>query len=430
MAFQTALSGLTAAQANLSVTGNNIANSSTNGFKKSRAEFADIYATSFGGSTATTIGAGVRLSNVAQQFSQGNIEFTESNLDLAVSGEGFFVLHDTDGSELYSRAGAFGVDREGYVVNGHGHRLQSYPVDADGTVTSFSPGDLQLSTDTNPASATSTMDINLNLDATATQPAIAFDPQDISSYNFSTSATVYDSLGSSHTATLYMVKGAVAGQWDVYAGITDTDGTMTFDGGASYDANGNFLGGAFASQPIQFSSSGQLTTAMPLALFGGGGAPAYTPSTGADALGFDLDLGTSTQYAGDSTINSLVQNGYTTGRLSGIDISDKGVVFARYTNGQSDQLGAVAMANFSNPQGLTQVGDTNWAASFDSGDVVYGQGNTGTFGAIQSGALESSNVDLSKQLVNMIVAQRDFQANAKMISTEDQVTQTIINSIR
>lgn len=421
MAFQTALSGLNAAQSNLSVIGNNIANSSTSGFKKSRAEFGDIFANSFGGATSTAIGAGVKINNVAQQFAQGNVEFTENSLDLAVSGEGFFVIRDTDGSELYTRAGAFGVDREGYVVNANGQYLQSYPVDDDGVVTSFSPADLQLNTDTSPAGATSLIETNINLDASATAVDPAnFDPNDTSTYNFNTSLTVYDSLGTAHTAVMYFVKDSTAAgnDWEVFTAINDADGTTT-----TFSTDGVDQGSGTASQTVSFDSSGTMTTAMPLTVFSGG----YTPSTGAANMTVDIDLGTSTQYAGESTINSLVQDGYTTGRLSGIDIDDNGVVYARYTNGQSSLLGSVAMANFSNPQGLSQVGDTNWASSFDSGDVVYGQANRGALGAIQSGALEASNVDISQQLVNMIVAQRDYQANAKMISTEDQVTQTIIN---
>lgn len=404
MAFQTSLSGLNAAQTNLSVTGNNIANASTTGFKKSKAEFADIYSNNF--SSTSQIGSGVRVSDVTQQFSQGNVEFTDNSLDLAISGEGFFVLKGTDGSEIYTRAGAFGLDREGYVVNSGGQRLQGFATDATGVVINTTPNDLYISNAASPASATDLTEININLDAAEVPPAVApFSSADPNTYNFSTSTTIFDSLGASHTQTLYFVKDAApANQWSTYMEVDGTDVTP-------------------APQPrINFAADGSLTTVPSTVAYN-----SFIPTNGANPMPLSVDFNGSTQYAGESAVNSVVQNGYTTGRISGISIDGNGVVFARYTNGQSNILGSVAMAKFANPQGLQSIGDTNWAATFESGDVVAGQAGRGTFGQIQSGALEASNVDLSKQLVNMIIAQRDFQANAKMISTEDQVTQSIIN---
>ncbi len=403
MAFQTSLSGLNAASTNLSVTGNNIANASTTGFKKSSAEFADIYANSF--SSTSQIGSGVQVSNIAQKFSQGNVEFTDNSLDLAISGEGFFVIKDTDGSELYTRAGAFGIDREGFVVNSQNQRLQGYQTDNNGVVTNTAPSDLFLSNAASPANATALTEINLNLDASAVPPVVVpFSSADPSTYNFSTSTTVFDSLGGSHTQTLYYAKdpAPAVNQWSTYM---EVDGTV--------------VGGA---QSVAFNADGSLSTAPSNINYG-----AYDPGNGALVMNLSVDYNGSTQYAGGTAVNSVVQDGYTTGRISGIAIDPTGVVYARYTNGQSSILGAVAMAKFANPQGLQPVGNTNWAATYESGDKVGGQAGRGTFGQIQSGALEASNVDLSIQLVNMIVAQRDFQANAKMISTEDQVTQSIIN---
>ncbi|MDH5784962.1 MAG: flagellar hook protein FlgE [Chromatiales bacterium] len=450
MAFQTSLSGLTAAQGNLSITGNNIANASTNGFKKSRAEFADVYATSFGSSGSNTIGSGVRLASVTQQFTQGNIEFTESSLDLALSGQGFFVLHDTDGSEMFSRAGAFQVDRDGYIVNTHGQRLQGYDVDqATGLVSNLTTNDIQLTTGTNPARATDALrtdgtpggvDISMNLDADA--PVLGagnvmagsgtFSPLDPSTYSFSTSTTVYDSLGGDHTATFYYVHTDMASrEWEVYAEIENTVGDRFLSGPQTYnfDASGNIINPAGATPGIAIFFDGALPIYQSTDSWATwAGAAAFDPGNG--ALPFNdlrVDQSLTTQFAGSSTVNSLVQSGYPTGELSGIDIDETGVVFARYTNGQSYMLAAVAVANFANPQGLSPVGDTNWVQTYSAGDVIYGQAGRGIFGKIQSAALESSNVDISKQLVNMILAQRDFQANAKMISTEDQITQTIIN---
>ncbi|MBE0511376.1 MAG: flagellar hook protein FlgE [Chromatiales bacterium] len=401
MAFQTSLSGLTAAQTNLSVTGNNIANASTNGFKRSRAEFADIYTSSF--SSTSQVGSGVRVANIAQQFSQGNVEFTDNTLDLAITGEGYFIIKDTDGTELFTRAGAYLIDREGYMVNSRGQRLQGYQTDDDGIVNNTTPQDLFLSNAASPASATTMTEINLNVDASNEPPLVApFDHVDPNTYNYSTSTTIFDSLGSSHIQTLYFVKTA-DNFWDTY---------MTVDG--------TQVGGA---ETIEFGQDGRMLNPDPAIINYG----TFDPANGAAILDLSVDFDASTQFAGESAVNSIVQDGYTSGRISGIAIDSKGVVYARYTNGQSQILGAVAMARFANPNGLQPVGDTNWAQTFASGDIVRGQAGRGTFGQIQSGALEASNVDLSTQLVNMIIAQRDFQANAKMISTEDAITQTIIN---
>lgn len=441
MAFQTALSGLNASRKDLDVVSNNIANSNTTGFKKSRAEFADIYANTISGSSGTQAGAGVAVSNIAQQFSQGNVEFTDNNLDLAINGEGFFTVKDADGALNYTRSGMFSVDREGYVVNSHGQKLQSYAVDNQGNATNLTPDDLRLTTGSIPAQETREVDLNINLDADATQPggaittgypvAAGAEPTP-DEYNFTTSTTVYDTLGGAHTGTLYFEKTGTARQWNVYMAVKDSSDQLYVDDGGG--------------QTVTFDESGAISTingtpiasAPKLQFFGGqgtGGAFTYDPGNGAYAMGFDVDIGDvdnegigeSTQYSGESNVNSLVQDGYTTGRLSSIDIDDSGVVFARYTNGQSNPLGAVALANFNNASGLQPVGDTNWVQTFESGDVIYGQANNGSFGAVQSGALEASNVDLSKELVDMITAQRNYQANAKMITTEDQVTQTVIN---
>lgn len=526
MAFQTALSGLNAASGGLDVTGNNIANSSTTGFKKSRAEFADVYAVSFGGVSNTATGSGVRLAQVSQQFTQGNVDFTDNNLDLAISGEGFFALND-EGSDLYTRAGNFRVDREGYVVNAHGHKLQKYDVDDDGSVSNFTPEDMRLNLGANPASSTDEVELNVNLDADAELDTVKpLDTSDPDSYNFSTTTTVYDSLGVTHDASIYFQKAAQTTEVPLSGNIDDTvangtslpvisdtvydsegnsysaDYTFTKTGANTWDVDIDLDGGTvtqtatmdfstspptinnntisaadmealggtgqsadltinldgitegtsttaavgekanngpagvwntllevdgqtFDQEAVEFNRDGSLKTDPPTIDFNDD-TGSFTPAN-ADPMEITVDFTGSTQFGASSSVNQLVQNGYTTGRLSGINIDSEGIVFARYTNGQSETLGAVAMAKFANPNGLQKVGDSNWAASFESGDVQRGQAGSGTFGQIQSGALEASNVDISKQLVNMITAQRDFQANAKMISTEDQVTQTIIN---
>jgi flagellar hook protein FlgE len=405
MSFRLALSGLNAASADLTVTANNIANTATSGFKGSRAQFAEMFAVSSAGTSNTATGNGVRVSNVAQQFSQGNIDFTDGALDMAISGQGFFILSD-GGAQAYTRAGAFQVDRDGYVVNSSNtnQRLQVFPPTPQGGFNTGALQDLRLVTSESPPSATANVGLLMNLPADAQAPVVAtFDPTDPDSYSHSSSMTVYDSLGAAHTATTYFVKTATANQWNQRLYV---DGTA--------------VGGA---QILQYSNTGALVTPA-------GGTityPAYTPTTGAAPITLTIDYGASTQYGSSFGVNSITQDGFTTGRLIGIDTDTSGIVQARFTNGRSIQLGQVALAQFSNPNGLQQLADTNWAETFSSGQALKGSAGNAGLGMLQSGALEASNVDITAQLVNMITAQRNFQANAQMISTSDQVTQTIIN---
>jgi flagellar hook protein FlgE len=446
MSFQTALTGLSAAQGNLGVTGNNIANSSTTGFKMSRAEFADVYAASVYGSSSTAIGGGVKLSSVSQQFTQGNIDFTDNPLDLAISGEGFFRLDD-NGSTLFSRAGMFQVDKDGYLVNSTGQQLTGYQATATGTITG-QLGSLRVDTANQAPSPTGALTTDggisaaLNLSANAPtidSVATPFDPNDPTTYTSTTSLTSYDSLGNSILTTMYFARRPIGeaiaptanttSVWDMHAYATATDSagnSTTFEipnatgagnpGQVYFNANGGIEGvnpvaGTGASIDLDATSVNATLQAL----------------TGGNFADFDLDLAGTTQYGSPFAVSTLTQDGYATGQLSGVDVAENGTLFARYTNGQSRALGQVALASFANPQGLKPNGDTMWAESFDSGQPLVGEPGSSTLGLLQSGALESSNVDISKELVNMIVAQRDFQANAKMISTEDQVTQSIIN---
>ena len=398
MPFAVALSGLNAASSDLNVTANNIANANTTGFKGSRAEFADVFAVG-----AQQIGNGVRLASVSQEFKQGGVDFTDRGLDLAISGEGFFTVSD-NGLIKYTRAGSFGVDRDGYVVNNQNERLQIFPVTTTGTYNTGTLSDLQLATNDAAPQATTTTEFGINLPADAHPPAVGvFDPNNAATYNHSTAITIYDSLGATHTATAYFVKTATPNQWD-----------------ARFYIDGTAVGGA---NTMTFSNAGALTAPATGAFT----LPAYTPASGAAPITLSANMLTSTQYGSTFSVNTLKQDGFTSGRLSSIDVDTSGVVFARYTNGRSQPLGQVALSNFANPQGLRQLGDTTWGETFTSGDPIRGSAGTSSFGLIQAGALESSNVDLTAQLVNMITAQRNFQANAQMISTADQVTQTIIN---
>jgi flagellar hook protein FlgE len=408
MPFRIALSGLNAAQSDLNVTANNVANTATNGFKGSRAEFADLFAVSLQGVSSNSSGNGVRVSNVAQQFAQGNIEFTESNLDLAISGQGLFILSDS-GALSYSRAGAFQADRNGYVVNAAQQRLQVYPPLGAGGFNTGGLSDLRLQTTDAAPQATSEVEYVLNLPASAVPPAITpFDPNDPNTFNQATSLTLFDSLGAAHTGTLYFTKTTNANEWNTRLYI---DGTPV-DGGVPG-----------ASITLQYSNTGLLTAPA-----GGlAGFPPYTPATGAADMDVTVDLSRSTQFGANFAVNSVTQDGFTTGRLIGIDINETGIVQARFTNGRSQALGQIAIANFANVQGLQQLGNTQWAETFASGQALRGQAGNSGFGLVQSGALEASNVDITEELVKMITAQRNFQANAQMISTADQVTQSIIN---
>jgi flagellar hook protein FlgE len=395
MSFQVALSGLNAASTDLQVTSNNIANANTNGFKSSRAEFADVFS-----GDASGIGNGVRLTNVRQQFTQGNVDITERELDLAVSGNGFFIVND-GGSLLYSRVGAFGLDADGFVENAQGERLQIYPPTGNG----FNTGtlvDMQITTDTSPPLPSTAIDMNINLPADATAPAVApFDPNDPATYNHSTSTVVYDSLGVAHTGTYYFSQAGLG--WEV---------AQTIDG--------NVVGG---SQPFDFTSSGSIANPANGVL----AFPAYDPGNGAAPITLDLDLSNTTQFGSNFVVNSINPDGQAAGRLRNIGIDQTGIVFARFSNGESIALGKIAMANFSNPEGLVKSSDTSFQETFTSGVPQRGVATQSNFGLIQSGSLESSNVDLTEQLVKMITAQRLFQANAQVISTMDTVTQTIIN---
>ena len=402
MAFRVAISGLKAASGELDVIGNNIANSNTSGFKKSRAEFADVFAVTNVGGSGSTPGSGVRLAAISQQFTQGNISFTDNNLDMAINGNGFFILDD-GGSQIYSRAGAFGVDQNGFLSNSEGQNLIAFGADSSGNITGAA-GAIQVNTANIAPQASTSMTLDLNLDAAEGQPAVGvFDATNPNSFNHSTSTSIYDSLGNSHLAALYYVKTAAANTWETYAYV---DGVQV-DG----------------PDTMTFSTAGALT--VPAA--GTITIPAFTPSGGGAAMTLDLDYSNTTQFGSAFSVNSLSQDGFTTGRLSGLDIDGEGIIFARFTNGQSSVQGQIALADFRNPQGLQPVGDTAWAETFGSGAVTIGAPGTASLGLIQAGALEQSNTDISEELVNMIIAQRSFQANAEVISTSDTITQSIIN---
>lgn len=423
MSFNTALSGLNAASADLNVKSNNIANVNTTGFKESRAEFADVFAVSAFGSSNTAIGNGTVLNNVAQQFEQGNLEFTDNALDLGISGQGFFALSPNQNSNevVYTRAGAFNVNSEGFVVNSAGQFLRTFPVNPDGTVSSTSISStsaLQLPSTAGTPQSTENVALSANLPSTAAALTGAINPENPTTYTNSTSVTIFDSLGNEHIVTLFYQKTGVANEWNVEAympggdiiPVTDTDPvqlgsavTLTFDptSGGALDSGSPF--------ELPFSLTGTDYVS---------GAAAQTAT---------INFQGSTQNSGAFNVSGLTQDGFPTGRLSGLDISDDGLVRATFTNGQATPLGKITLANFANPQGLKQNGNTSWTETLDSGQVLAGEAGTGVFGLVQSGALEASNVDLTAELVGLITAQRNFQANSKAIETNNAITQTIIN---
>ena len=405
MAFQQGLSGLNASSKALDVISNNVANATNVGFKLSGTQFTDVYAAALNGASAgLQIGIGTQIGQVSQVFNQGNITPTNNPLDVAINGAGFFRM-DNGGSVAYTRNGQFQVDKNGYIVNTQGYQLTGYPASATGTILPASPSAIYIDTADLMPAQTAAIKMGLNLDsrsAVPTNPWVAASTTpDPSTYNSSTSATIYDSLGNSHIETLYF-RTAGAGNWNMYSQL---------DGGATG-----------AATPITFSTTGQLTTAMPLTLAG------LTVTTGAvSPFSATLDLTSSTQYGSTFGVNKQSQDGFASGRLSGITIGNDGVIQGRYSNGQTRNLGQVVLANFANPQGLISMGNNLWGESPRSGQPLVGAPQTGSLGQLTAGSVEESNVDLTAELVNMITAQRNYQANAQSIKTQDQIMQTLVN---
>ena len=415
MGFQQGLSGLFGSAQSLDVIGNNIANTSTVGFKASTTQFADVYATSLTGTGSLQVGIGTQVTDIAQKFTQGNTSVTNNPLDMAINGEGFFRM-DNAGLITYTRNGQFQLDKDGYVVNNSNMRLTGYSVDASGVVVQAAPAPIQVSFADISPNATTLASMVLNLDASKEPPVTTtFDPADATSYNNSTAITLYDSLGNPHAMTLYFVKTATPNEWEMY-GRLQVDGTTSV--GIDFGA------GVGNATTLAFDDEGQLiTTPMPIAGVEGDltGIGAVTPLT------FDLNLASSTQYGSNFGVNSVSQDGYSSGRIASLSISQDGLILGNYTNGQSNILGQVALANFVNPRGLQSLGNNQWAETSESGQPIVGAPGSGTLGIVQSGAVEESNVDLTAELVNLIIAQRMYQANAQTIRAQDQILQTLIN---
>jgi len=418
MSFQQGLSGLNATSKNLEVIGNNVANANTFGEKSSRAEFADMVAASINGASTVSPGIGVNLATVAQQFTQGNITTTENPLDLAINGNGFFQVN-AGGAVEYTRNGQFKLDRDGFVVNNQKQQLMGYLADSVGTIQPGLARPLQLPTGGIKPQATSTIKMEMNLDARSqTTAPVAGTPTNLSdatNYNNATSVVVYDDKGQDIALTYYFQK-AGTDQWNVFVTANGTP--------IATDASGNPV----ASTSITFPSNGGTPTAPvgTVAL----NIPATTNAVGAQTLpiaGLALNLSGATQWGSKFGVTDIAQNGYAPGQLVGLQFETNGIVTARYSNGQTKSAGQVEIATFRNVQGLSPNGGNSWSRTYSSGEPIVGVPGDGNLGVLQAGALEESNVDLTAELVNMITAQRVYQANAQTIKTQDQVLQTLVN---
>lgn len=423
MSFQQGLSGLNASSKALDVVGNNVANSSTVGFKASSGHFSDVYAASLGGSGASPVGIGSALSSVFQQFTQGNITTTSNTLDLAINGSGFYKV--TDGSTVaYTRNGQFHADSEGYIVNDQGYALMGYIATDSGEIVASEPAAIQLDTSNIAPQATGDAlggdaTMVLNLDSSEDVPTVTtFDADNPLSYNYSTSMTVYDTLGVEHNMRLYFVKSSTSGDWDAYATLDGADtaslGTLNFNTSGGLDSVTDTSGNVITTDVLPLPSSWAITSGA-------------TSPLGSGLANWNLDFAGSTSYSGDSTVNSMSQGGYAQGSLSSITVGDDGTIQGNYSNGKTKNLAQIVLTTFSNPNGLQDAGNNLYLATSVSGEGLDGGAGTGNRGSIQSSAIEESNVDLTSELVNMITLQRNYQANAQSIKTQDQIMQTLVN---
>ncbi|WP_322078601.1 flagellar hook protein FlgE [Burkholderia cepacia] len=412
MGYQQGLSGLSGASNALDVIGNNIANANTVGFKSSTAQFADMYANSVATSTNTQIGIGTRLNSVEQNFGQGGITTTNSSLDVAINGNGFFQMSN-NGVTTYSRDGTFQRDKNGFIIDSQGRNLMGYAANAGGVINTAQTVPLQAPTTNLAPTATTKIFAQFNLNSQDTVPTKKpFSATDNTTYNYSTSIQVYDSLGGSQAVNMYFVKSA-AGTWEAYAGVqggaTNDLGTVTFD----------------SSGAIQSTTTG--TPATPTTSLGQFQFTVPNTDGSATPQNLTLDLTGTTQYGGKDGVNNLAQDGFASGTLTTYTIGTDGKLTGNYSNGQTAVLGQIALANFNNPNGLVNLGGNQYAESSASGVPQISAPGSTNHGTLQGSALESSNVDLTSQLVNLITAQRNYQANAQTIKTQQTVDQTLIN---
>ncbi|MBY0465648.1 MAG: flagellar hook protein FlgE [Burkholderiales bacterium] len=436
MSFGTGLSGLNAASKNLDVIGHNIANGNTTGMKAGRAEFSEMYASALGAAGGSNGGIGVAVATVSQLFTQGNLKVTGNDTDMAINGEGFFKVSMSDGSTAYTRNGEFKLDKNGYIVTNNGAKLQGYATDLKGTRTSVVTSSLQLptsgvispkATGTDPALTSSDgIFLSANLNAGAPIATLPLPSPLTAAYKGNgTALNVYDDQGNTIPMQVYFVKTA-ANTWSVISEVQPADKTLlaTNVGTTSITFDGN-------GKPTTVPA---ITVTVPPGTYASG-IPTIpvAPATGLTAVPIKVGDGTGahpytlTQFGSKFAINDLTQDGYSAGEMSGISIGENGLITAQYSNGTSQAAGQVGLTTFRNPQGLQPNNGGYWQSTSASGDPVQGAPQEGRFGQLRSGALEESNVDLTAELVNMIVAQRSYQANAQTIKTQDQVLSTLVN---
>ncbi|MGG5290892.1 flagellar hook protein FlgE [Pseudomonas shirazensis] len=448
MSFNIGLSGLYAANKQLDVTGNNIANVNTNGFKSSRTEFADVYAGANRlGVGKNQIGNGVRLAAVSQQFSQGDVNNTGNVLDMGIQGRGFFVLSD-NGTQVYTRAGAFQNNKDNFVVTSDGLRLQGYAADATGKIQKGILTDLKIDTSSLAPKATTLIDQGINLNSSATSiplPAnppgagdIVFDPADETSYTKSFPTKVFDSQGNEHTMEQFYRK-TDKNEWTMYTLVDgrnpmDPTSTAPLVGTVSFNEDGSVASMAADQTGLPTGAEWSVTNNVfsmkgwiPAEKDGAGNWGSNGSAGNAD--GMRLSMNSTTSYNTETARMSQSQDGYATGVLSSLSIDSTGVMFASFSNQQSRAIGQVALASFANEQGLQQIGGTRWTETFASGIPGVDSPKTGTLGGVESNSLEASNVNLTQELVELIKAQSNYQANAKTISTESTIMQTTIQMV-
>jgi len=459
MGFQQGISGLSAAAKAMDVTGNNIANSATVGFKSSRTNFGDVYAASMLAGGTGSAGLGVSVSAVQQQFTQGTKTLTSNSLDLAISGAGFYRLgglQDTTGTltgaETYTRNGQFHMNKDGFIVNDQDLALIGVQADATGAIPDIigsNLGAINVSSGVGKPKASDTASLTANMDANSALPTVTtFDPEDSKSYNFSRGMSVYDTQGGTHSLTYYFVKADPAttpNQWNVYCRLSDTDATgqplsliPTEEASGSivlqFDNNGKYVSATNSVTPLKITFDGSTGNPVPAATgtgtvpgtIGGTLTTATAPSS-VDPLAIQLDFTKITQFHSQFSIDMMTQNGYPKGKLAGLNVDQDGVIVAQYDNGKTSNVGRLALFDFANKNGLANLGNNQWAETGSSGVAVSNYAGVGNVGTIQSFAVEESNVDLTQELVNLIVQQRNYQANAQTIKTQDQVMQTLVN---
>ncbi|WP_343551888.1 flagellar hook protein FlgE [Pantoea sp.] len=427
MSFSQAVSGLNAASSNLDVIGNNIANSATAGFKSSTIAFADMFA-------GSNVGLGTKVAAVIQNFGDGSTTSTSRGLDVALSGNGFFRMTDASGGVFYSRNGQFTLDANRNLVNTQGLNVTGYPVaGTPPTVqTGANPVALSIPTTQMGARATTTATQVANLNSTSTVPTVTpFDASNVDSYNAKTTMTVYDTQGNDHQLDMYYIKTA-DNTWTVHikdsttgkeVGNADPDDGLGFQ--MKFDASGTLTS---VTKLIDDPANPGTTIPSPTATSPSLANLVVGGTNGANGMNISLSmLGSLQQNTGASTFGNPTQDGYQPGDLTSYTINDDGTITGTYSNQKTQLLGQIILASFSNPEGLKSEGDNVWSATSSSGQAAVGLAGTGTYGNLTSGALEASNVDMSKELVNMIVAQRNYQANSQTIKTQDQILNTLVN---